>query len=257
MTSTPQLSPFSLEGETALITGGGTGIGLGIARCLAVCGARVVLAGRRERELRQGAESIGAAAFCQPCDVTERRGLIGAVESVEKNVGEISILVNGAGILVKKPAMETSEEEFEAVLRTHLVGAFSVTRLVARGMLARKRGAVLFIASMSSFLGMPHVVAYSSAKSGTLGLVRTLAAELSPKGVRVNAIAPGWIETEMLRQAFTGDPERRAKVLGRTPMQRLGDVEDVGWTAAFLCSPAAKFITGAILPVDGGASIGL
>ena len=109
---------------------------------------------------------------------------------------------------------------------------------------------------MASLIGLPMVTAYSAAKAGHLGLVRSLATEVSPYGVRVNAIAPGWIESEMMRSAFNGDPTRATKVLGRTPMNRFGDPEDIGWAATYLCSPAAKFVTGVVLPVDGGASIG-
>jgi gluconate 5-dehydrogenase len=109
---------------------------------------------------------------------------------------------------------------------------------------------------MTALMGVPLVIAYSGAKSALTGLVRTLASEWSNSGVRVNAIAPGWIETDMVRKAFSGDPGRAAKVLGRTPMGKMGDPRDIGWAAVYLCSPAAAFVTGAIVPVDGGASIG-
>ena len=123
-------------------------------------------------------------------------------------------------------------------------------------MVERKHGTILFTASMASLIGIPLVVAYSAAKSAHLGMVRTLASELSPHGVRVNAIAPGWIETEMSRKAFAGDPARAQKVLGRTPANRFGVPSDVGWAAVYLASPAARFVTGVVLPVDGGVSIG-
>ena len=109
---------------------------------------------------------------------------------------------------------------------------------------------------MASLFGIPLVVAYASAKSAMLGMVRTLSTELSPHGIRVNAIAPGWIETEMSRKAFEGDPVRKNKILSRTPMQRLGEPADVGWAGVYLASPAAKFVTGAVVPIDGGASMG-
>src|SRR4029077_9952893 len=123
----------------------------------------------------------------------------------------------------------------------HVLSAFKLTRLLAPAMLAAGKGNILFTASMSSFIGMPSIVAYSAAKSAYLGMVRTLAAEVSPRGVRVNAIAPGWIETEMSRHAMSGDPERKKKILGRTPLARFGLPEDVGHAAVYLCSPAAKF----------------
>ena len=123
-------------------------------------------------------------------------------------------------------------------------------------MLERGHGSILFTASMASLMGIPLVVAYSAAKAAHLGMVRALAAEVSGRGVRVNAIAPGWIDSAMSRQALDNDPARKAKIIGRTPMGTLGDPEDVGWAAVYLCSPAAKFVTGTVLPVDGGASIG-
>ncbi|HOV39571.1 MAG TPA: SDR family oxidoreductase [Spirochaetales bacterium] len=117
-------------------------------------------------------------------------------------------------------------------------------------------GSILYIASMASIFGIPYVIAYAAAKSGMLGIVRTLAVEYGPENIRVNAIAPGWIETEMSRKAMEGDLDRKQKILGRTPLNRFGSPEDVGWAAVYLCSPAGQFITGTCLTVDGGVSIG-
>jgi len=127
---------------------------------------------------------------------------------------------------------------------------------VARGMIPRRSGSIIFTASMASLFGINKVVAYAAAKSAYVGLVRTLAVEFGASGVRVNAIAPGWIHSEMSAKALDGDPARKAKILGRTPLNRLGDADDIGWAAVYLCSPAAKFVTGVVLPVDGGVSIG-
>jgi len=123
-------------------------------------------------------------------------------------------------------------------------------------MLVRNSGSILFTASMTSLIGMPLVVAYSAAKSAYLGMVRSLATEFGPKGVRVNAIAPGWIASDMLDRALNGDPARKAKILGRTPLGRFGDPDDIGWAAVYLCSPAGRFINGHVLTVDGGAAVG-
>jgi gluconate 5-dehydrogenase len=248
--------PFRLVNELALITGGGSGLGLAMARCLAAAGARVVLAGRDEEKLKQAVVSIGAQAGCVPHDVTKLPEAPALVERVAKRFGPVTILINNAGIHLKKPAVETTEEEFLAVLTTHVLGAHSLTRAVLPGMIQRKHGSVIFIASMTALFGIPQVVAYSAAKSAYLGMVRTLASEVSRHGVRVNAIAPGWIESDMMRQALQGDPARRDKILGRTPMGCFGNAEDVGWAAGYLCSPAARFVTGVVLPVDGGVSIG-
>jgi len=123
-------------------------------------------------------------------------------------------------------------------------------------MVERKAGNILFTASMASLFGIPLTVAYSAAKSAYTGIVRTLAVEFGVHGVRVNAIAPGWIESDMMNKALSGDPARKAKILGRTPLHQFGQAEDIGWAAVYLSSPAAKFVTGVVLPVDGGVSIG-
>lgn len=248
---------FRLDGETALITGGGTGLGLGMAQCLARAGAKVVLVGRREAELKHAVAEIGPLASYVAQDITQLKRAGELISAAEKTAGTpISILVNNAGIHLKKTAAETSPEEFQAVLTTHVCAAQALTAAVLPGMLARGHGHILFTASMASLFGMPLIIAYSAAKSAHLGMVRSLAAEVSGRGVRVNAIAPGWIESPMLRQALDGDTARTNKILSRTPMGKFGEPDDIGNAAVFLCSPAAKFITGVVLPVDGGASIG-
>lgn len=247
---------FSLKGEVALVTGGGTGIGLAIATCLHAAGAKVVLVGRREAELRSAAHGLGERGSYVVHDITKYAEAASVVKGIAREHGPVTCLVNNAGIHLKKAAIDTTPEEFQQVLATHLVGAHALTRAVAPGMIERKHGSILHTASMASLFGIPYVVAYSAAKSAILGMVRTLATELSPHGIRVNAIAPGWIETEMSRKALEGDPARRAKILGRTPMAKLGDPADVGWSAVYLASDAGRFVTGTVLPVDGGASIG-
>jgi NAD(P)-dependent dehydrogenase (short-subunit alcohol dehydrogenase family) len=249
-------TPFSLAGETAVITGGGTGLGLGIARAFVASGARVVLVGRRRKVLEDAAWDLGAAATWELQDIAKHDQTPGLVRRIDDRVGPVTILINNAGIHVKKPAFELSVDEFNAVLQTNLTAAFALTRAVLPSMMERRHGSIVFIASMASLIGLPQVAAYAAAKAGHLGLVRTLAVEASPHGVRVNAIAPGWIESDMLRSSMNGDAERAEKVIARTPMKRFGAAEDVGWAATYLCSPAAKFVTGAVLPVDGGASIG-
>lgn len=253
----PASSPFDLTGEVALITGGATGLGFGMARAFVAAGAKVVIVGRREQELEKAVAELGASARHIRHDVTRHDLAEGLVADATRAAGAPpSIFVNNAGLHLKKPAVETGSEEFLAVLNTHVIGAHALTKAVLPGMIASRHGSVIFIASMASLFGLPKVIAYSAAKSAYVGMVRTLASEVSPDGVRVNAIAPGWIDSEMMRQALAGDPARQAKILGRTPMGRFGDADDIGWAAVYLSSPAAKFITGVVLPVDGGASIG-
>jgi NAD(P)-dependent dehydrogenase (short-subunit alcohol dehydrogenase family) len=247
---------FSLEREIAVITGGGTGIGLAIARSMALAGARVVLMGRREAELDSAVKEIGPRASYIVHDVTDLDKASVVVGRISADVGPITCLVNNAGIHLKKAAVDTTPEEFEHVLRTHVFGAHALTRAVVPSMMERRGGSILFTASMASLFGIPLVIAYTAAKAAYVGMVKGYATEFSPHGVRVNAIAPGWIETEMSRKALAGDPVRRDKILGRTPMGKLGRPADIGWAAVYLTSPAAEFITGVILPVDGGISIG-
>ncbi len=249
-------SAFSLEGEVAVITGGGTGIGLAMARAMASAGARVVLVGRREAELAGACAELGERSSYIVHDVTRLDDAPALVRRVSGEVGPITCLVNNAGIHVKKPAVDTTPEDFELVMRTHVFGAHALTRAVVPGMIERKRGSILFTASMASLFGIPLVIAYTAAKSAYVGMVKAYSTEFSPHGVRVNAIAPGWIETEMSRKALAGDPARRDRILGRTPMGMLGQPADIGWAAVYLASPAAAFVTGVILPVDGGISIG-
>ncbi|WP_213979837.1 SDR family oxidoreductase [Sphingomonas sp. dw_22] len=247
---------FSLEGEVALITGGGSGLGLGMARAMHAAGAKVVLVGRRPDMIENAAAQLGEGAFWEVADVTAFDTMPALVERVREKVGDISILANNAGHNFKKLAVDTSVEEFSGMLDTHVLAAHNLTRFVLPGMLAKRHGSILFTASMTSLIGMPGVIAYSAAKSAYVGMVRALSTEVAGQGVRVNAIAPGWIESAMLRKALDGDEARSLRILQRTPMQRFGEAEDIGLAAVYLCSPAAKFVTGVLLPVDGGASQG-
>ncbi|MCX6937970.1 MAG: SDR family oxidoreductase [Verrucomicrobia bacterium] len=253
----PSLSAaFDLTGQVALITGGGSGLGFGMARCLVAAGARVVLVGRREAELKDACRALGERAFALPGDITRPGIAPQLVDQAEALAGPVGILINNAGVHLKKPATQTTDVEFAAVIQTHVFAAFALTREAGARMLARKSGSIIFTASMTSLIGMPLVVAYSAAKSAHLGMVRSLATEFGPEGVRVNAIAPGWIQSEMLDKALSGDPARKAKIIGRTPLGRFGHPDDIGWAAVYLCSPAGRFINGLVLPVDGGAAVG-
>jgi NAD(P)-dependent dehydrogenase (short-subunit alcohol dehydrogenase family) len=248
--------PFRLDGDVALVTGGGTGIGLGIGRCLAARGARVVLAGRRQDLLAEAVAAIGQDAVAVALDVTDRARLPSAVEAIERDVGPIAALVNNAGNHIKVPALEHSDADFDAVVDVHLGGGFALSREVGRRMVERGRGSIVFLSSMNAHIGMPEVPAYSAAKAGITGLVNALAVEWAARGVRVNAVAPGFIDAGIAQRVLGADQERRERVLARVPVGRLGTAEDIGWATAYLCSPAAAYVTGAILPVDGGALIG-
>ena len=242
---------FDLSGERVLITGGGTGLGFGMARCFSAAGAQVVIAGRREAVLQDAAGRLGPSAHYRVYDVAAGDGAEQLVSSLERDVGPITVLVNNAGIHHRKSLEDTTLEEFRHVWEVHVMGGLALSRAVAPRMKEAGRGSILFMASMASFFGIPFTTAYSAAKTSLIGVVRVLSSELAPSGIRVNAIAPGWIDAGMGRMP---DEKRRKQIIARTPMGRFGQAEDVGWTAVFLCSPAAQFITGICLPVDGGVS---
>ena len=248
--------PFDLHGRRAVVTGGGTGIGQGVARCLAEAGAEVVIAGRRADVLEEAASQLGERVQAMTLDVTDGEAVKAFARAVTERAGPIDILVNNAGNHVKAPAEETPDEDFDTVLAVHLSGGFSLARELGAGMLERGEGSVVFVGSLNAFIGMPEVVGYSAAKAGVLGMVRALSVEWADRGVRVNAIVPGWIDAGMAKRVLDADDQRRERVLARTPMGRLGTAEDVGWATVYLCSPAAAFVTGAALHVDGGATIG-
>jgi gluconate 5-dehydrogenase len=175
---------------------------------------------------------------------------------VERDHGPIDILVNNAGNTVKKPYLESNLAEFDGVLDVHLRGPIELTRHVARRQLERGSGNIIFMASMTSFIGQPLVHGYTTAKSAILGVVRALSAELAGGGIRVNGVAPGWIDTPLFRGATSNDPERLRKILGRIQMQRVGLPEEIGWACVFLASAAASYVTGQTLVVDGGGLVG-
>lgn len=246
---------FRLDGQLALVTGGGTGLGLAMSEALVAAGARVVMTGRREEPLKQACEAIGAAAAYVQHDVNDLPSIPPFAQQVEERFGPLDILINNAGVNKKQPALETSDADLAAIMQTNLFGAYALSRECGRRMIARGRGSILMIVSMTALFGVPNVSAYGAAKSALLGLTRLLTVEFAPHGVRVNAVAPGWIDSAMSRKAFEGDPARKERILSRTPMARIGAPEDVGGAAVFLCSPAAQFITGVVLPVDGGVTI--
>jgi NAD(P)-dependent dehydrogenase (short-subunit alcohol dehydrogenase family) len=251
------MAVFSLVNERAVVTGGGSGLGTAIARCLARAGARVVICGRRESSLRETCDQLGERVSYVVHDVTNTAGADGLVAAAaEKNAGPATILVNNAGIHLKKPALDETPEDYRNLFDTHVLGSVALARAVTPGMFERGGGSIIFVTSMAALFGIPEVAAYTAAKSALSGLVRALAVEWSGRGVRVNAVAPGWIETSMSHNALEADADRRQRILRRTPMGRLGEPDDVGWAVVYLCSPQAKFVTGQELAVDGGVSIG-
>lgn len=250
------MNAFSVKDDLALITGGGSGIGLGIAECMVKGGASVVIVGRRESKLKEAVNLLGPASCYKVFDVNQTEKAPDLIQWIEGRVGMVTILVNNAGHSQLKPAIETTTADMIDLYTTHVLGANALSRAVAKSMIKEGRGAILFISSSAALYGLPERTAYTAAKSAHIGLVRALAVEWSPFGVRVNGIAPGWIETAMVRKGMNYKPEWKDKIIDRTPLGRFGEAHDIGNAAVFLCSNAAKFITGVILPVDGGRYIG-
>ena len=249
-------NPYSMAGETALITGGGTGIGLGTAKCMLAAGAeKVILVGRREEVLAEAAAELGERAGYVAQDIAKIDEIPAFAEKV-RAIGQPTCLVHNAGVNCKKPFVDLTDDEFMGVFDVHVRGALAITKEFVPAMLERGSGSILWISSMATVMGLPLVTSYSVAKTAMHGAVLNMSAEFAPGGVRVNAILPGWIESAMALNSFRGDEPRKQKVLGRTPMKRMGTTEEVGNVAVFLSSPAASFVTGAFLTVDGGASIG-
>ena len=242
--------------KVALITGGGSGLGKAMATKFAANGIITLIVGRNEDKLKQSMQEIGENCHAMVCDVTNLAAIPDFVKSIVERFGQIDILVNNAGINQKKDFTEVTDEEFQNVMMTNLSSVFTLSREVVKQMLKQGSGSIINISSMAAQYGIPKVIAYSASKTAIEGLTRAMAVELSPQGIRVNAIAPGFIFSEMTAKALDSDPARKAKVFGRTPMGRMGNPEDIGEAAYFLASEAGKYITGVVLPVDGGNSIG-
>ena len=242
--------------KLALITGGGSGIGLAIAEKFVQNNILTVIIGRDQQKLNAAREKLGD--LCRPIclDLDDLPSLPGLVRQITDQYGRIDILVNNAGINMKKDFSEVTDEEFLGVLHTNVVSMFALSREVVKYMIGNGGGNIINISSMASRYGIPKVIAYTASKSAIEGMTRAMAVELSPQGIRVNCIAPGFIATDMSEKALNGDTERKQKVFSRTPMGRLGEPADIGDAALFLASDGAKYLTGVVLPVDGGNSIG-
>jgi len=252
---TPSL--FDLRGRVAVVTGGNGGIGRGIALGLAEAGAAVAILGRNhEKNQRVFSElkAIGVPSIALHVDVTDRAGLQPALNRVESELGGIDILVNNAGnVSLSGGVLQETPEDWDKVIETQLNAVFLLSKLAARSMLGRKGGKIINIGSMYSFFGSGLVPSYSAAKGAIVQLTKSMAIELAPHNIQVNAIAPGWIETDMTAPVRT--MPMNDEILARTPAGRWGQPEELAGTAVFLASRASDFITGATICVDGGYSI--
>jgi gluconate 5-dehydrogenase len=252
-------SVFELSGQVALVTGAYRGLGFAIAQGLARAGASVVLNGRRIEAVEPAARTLTAQSLKASTaifDVTDRDAVRAAITAIESEHGRIDVLVNNAGIQRRGALADFSQQDWDDVIATNLTAPFVVSQAVLPGMIARKSGKIVHIASLMSELARPSVVPYTAAKGGVRQLTRGMAVELAPHNIQVNAIAPGYFATEMNR-ALIDNPEFNAWVCKRTPAGRWGQPDELAGIAVFLASSASNYMTGQLLIVDGGMSVAL
>lgn len=249
---------FSLAGRVALVTGASRGIGRAVALALGTAGAAVACGGRSPDQVAAAAAEINAAggrARALRLDVTRPEQIAAGVREVASTLGPIDVLVNNAGITLEKKTMEVTDEDWDAVLATNLSSMFRCARAVAPDMMRLGRGKIINIGSMYGIIGVPRYAAYCASKAAVAGLTRSLAAEWARHGIQVNCLAPGYMNTDIPREALA-DEKTRALFLSKIPARRIGEPEEVGALAVYLASPASDFMTGQTLYLDGGQTIG-
>jgi 2-deoxy-D-gluconate 3-dehydrogenase len=249
---------FDLKGRVAVVTGGNGGIGLGMAKGLGLAGARVAIAARNQEKSRAAVETLaglGAAAISVPVDVADEASVEAAIRAVVDRLGRLDVLVNNAGINVRKQPQEYTLAEWRSVIDTNLTSAFLCSRAVYPLMKAAGGGKIINIGSMMSIFGASFAAAYSASKGGIVQLTKALAAAWARDNIQVNAVLPGWIDTELTRNARRQVQGLHESVLRRTPAGRWGEMDDMAGVAVFLASSASDFVTGTAIPVDGGFAI--
>lgn len=240
---------FDLTGRRALVTGGGSGLGRGMAEALVAAGATVALVGRSAR-VEDAARELGGVAV--RADLSDRAALPGAFDRAVELLGGLDVLVTAHGTTRRGPALDLDTAAWDEVLATNLTSVFELCRLAGRRMVEAGRGKIVTVASMLSFSGGVEVSPYAASKGGVAQLTRALANEWAPRGVNVNAIAPGYFRTALTAAIWRDDAERNAEILARLPAGRWGEPADLAGAVVFLASPASDYVHGIVLPVDGG-----
>lgn len=240
---------FQLDGKIALVTGASSGIGVGIARALHAQGAHVVLTGRREAELKAVADELGDRASVMPADLADPAAPAALVEGIEAAHGKLDILVNNAGFTRDMLALRMGDEDWNAVLEVDLNAPFRLARAALRGMMKRRAGRIVSIASIVGVTGNAGQANYAAAKAGLIGMSKALAQEVAPRGVTVNVVAPGFVATPMTDKL---NEAQKTTLLSRIPLARMGEAKDVASAVVYLASDEAAWVTGATLHVNGG-----
>ena len=240
---------IDLAGKSAVVTGSTRGIGRAIAGALAECGARVAVVGRDAGRAQDAASSIGGEARGYACDVADPASIVALIEAVEKDFGGVDILVNNAGLTRDNILFRLKDDDWDAVLDANLRGAFVAIRSASRGMMKKRWGRIINIASVVGLVGNKGQANYAASKAGLIGLTKSVAKELASRNILINAVAPGFIETDMTA-AMTS--EARTALASQIPLERLGTPADIAAMVAFLASEHASYITGQVLVVDGG-----
>lgn len=248
------MTRFDLTGRVALVTGGNGGIGLGMARGLAEAGARVVVAGRDAAKAEGALAALGPESSFVAVDIADPDSCRAMVAAVAERCGGLDILVNNAGINIRKQPQEFSPAEWHAVVDTNLSGSFYAAQAAYPVMKAGGRGKIVNIGSMMSIFGASFTTAYAASKGGVVQMTKALATAWAMDNIQVNAVLPGWIDTELTRGARRDVDGLHERVLARTPTGRWGVPDDLAGIAVFLASPASDFVTGTAIPVDGGFS---
>lgn len=241
--------------KIAIVTGGNSGLGYATAKKLCDNGVKTYIIGRSKEKTEAACKEIGSNALPLIFDLNHLDGISSMVGEIAKK-NPIDILVNNAGINLKKDFEDVTNEEFSSIIHTNVLSVFAISREVVKVMKRHQGGTIINISSMASQYGLPKVIAYSASKGAIESMTRAMAVELAPFGIRVNCIAPGFIKTKMSSKALEGDPDRKSRVIARTPMRILGEPNDIANAVYYFATNESKFTTGTILPVDGGNSIG-